>query len=325
MNRIATASEKERLAIFSDVAAIKKIPVSMIEKDFWVCWTLEKLFTSPPLCKILRFKGGTSLSKVFHLINRFSEDIDLILDWRCVSELNPMDERSKTKQDLFNKEIEALAGAYITQTILPLVSAVCGQCCRVTPDASDDHVLNVVYPGVSKSEYLSPTVKLEIGPLAAWSPHETASLQSYVAECNPELGMQPVQLPTICAERTFWEKATILHHEHHRPETIQTPSRYSRHYYDLHMIGQSEVKDRALAQDDLLSAVVAFKQKFYPRGWANYEQAKRGTLRLLPSLSAGQALAKDYQAMRAMIFGPYPSWESILEGLAALEHEINRE
>ncbi len=102
--------------------------------------------------------------------------------------------------------------------------------------------------------------------------------------------MQPVRVPTICAERTFWEKATILHHEHHRPENILTPSRYSRHYYDLYMMGHSEVKTRALTQADLLPAVVTFKQKFYPRGWANYENAKRGTLRLLPSPVASQAL-----------------------------------
>lgn len=86
MNRIALASGKERLAIFTDVAAIKKIPAAMVEKDFWVCWTLEKMFESDRLHSMLRFKGGTSLSKVYRLIQRFSEDIDLILDWRCVSD-----------------------------------------------------------------------------------------------------------------------------------------------------------------------------------------------------------------------------------------------
>lgn len=323
MNRIVRASESERLSVFTDAAAIKKIPAAMVEKDFWVCWTLEKVFISPPLQKMLRFKGGTSLSKVFHLIQRFSEDIDLILDWRYVSDENPMEERSKTRQAVFNKEIEAHAGTYISQKLRQLVADACGDLCPVTSDPADDHVLNVDYPSVLNSGYLSPAIKLEIGPLAAWSPHEMASLESYVAESYPQLGMRPVRVPTICAERTFWEKVTILHHEHHRPQKSLTPSRYSRHYYDLYMIGHSGVKDRALAQHDLLPAVVAFKQKFYPRGWANYDHAIRGTLRLLPSSSAAQALAKDYQEMRTMIFGEYPAWQSILDYLGELESEIN--
>ena len=323
MNRIARASTSERISVFTDAAAIKKIPAAMVEKDFWVCWTLEKLFTSPFLHKMLRFKGGTSLSKVFHLIQRFSEDIDLILDWRCVSDKNPLEERSKTKQDVFNKQIEADAGAYISQKLRQLVADACGELCPVTSDDEDDHVLNVAYPSVLNAGYLSPAIRLEIGPLAAWSPHEIGSLESYVAESYPQLGMHPVLVPTICAERTFWEKTTILHHEHHRPETVPTPSRYSRHYYDIYMIGHSGVKGRALAQSDLLPAVVAFKKKFYPRGWAMYDQARRGTLRLLPSSTAAQALAKDYREMRTMIFGEYPAWQSILEYLAELEGELN--
>ncbi len=157
----------------------------MVEKDFWVCWTLEKMFESEKLHSMLRFKGGTSLSKVYRLIQRFSEDIDLILDWRCVSDKDPLAERSKTKQDLFNKEIEAQAGEYISQTLRKLVADACGELCPVTSDTADKHVLNVTYPGVISSGYLSPAIKLEIGPLAAWSPHETATLESYVAEANP--------------------------------------------------------------------------------------------------------------------------------------------
>ena len=111
---MALASAKERLAILTDVAAVKKIPAAMVEKDFWVCWAPEKMFASPKLHAMLRFKGGTSLSKVYRLIQRFSEDIDLILDWRCVSDKDPLAERTKTKQDLFNKEIEAQAGEYIS-------------------------------------------------------------------------------------------------------------------------------------------------------------------------------------------------------------------
>jgi predicted nucleotidyltransferase component of viral defense system len=119
MNRIVDATHKERKMVFETAAAKLKIPVDMIEKDFWVCWILKKIFANPNLAKILRFKGGTSLSKVFHLIKRFSEDIDLILDWRCVTSENPLEKRSNSKQDLFNKDIQNISGEakYIKQTI----------------------------------------------------------------------------------------------------------------------------------------------------------------------------------------------------------------
>jgi hypothetical protein len=89
----------------------------------------------------------------------------------------------------------------------------------------------------------------------------------------------------IRAERTFWEKATILHHEAHRPADSALPARYSRHYYDLARMAASPVKDAALADTDLLAAVVAFKQRFYPRSWARYDLAARGTLRLVPAFA----------------------------------------
>lgn len=127
----------------------------------------------------------------------------------------------------------------------------------------------------------------------------------------------------IKAERTFWEKATILHHEAHRPADNPQPSRYSRHYYDLAMMAESEVKVAALADLQQLADVVAFKMKFYPRGWARYELAKPGTLKLIPGNEVLATLRRDYVNMRNMIFGAYPDFDHINHVLELLEDEIN--
>ena len=118
MNKIVGFSNKERNELFFEAASKMGVAPVIIEKDFWVTWILGKIFKDPILSNIFIFKGGTSLSKVFHIIERFSEDIDLILDWSLVTKENPLIERSKTKQDIFNKEINKNAQIYIDNKIL---------------------------------------------------------------------------------------------------------------------------------------------------------------------------------------------------------------
>ena len=124
-------------------------------------------------------------------------------------------------------------------------------------------------------------------------------------------------------ERTFWEKVTILHREAFRSENSALPSRYSRHYYDLYCIAKTPVKERALADADLLARVVMFKDKFYRCPWARYDLAKRGTMRLMPPYHNVQKLRDDYEHMQNMIFGEKPEFEAILDIIAVLENEIN--
>lgn len=146
MQRIVKASINERRQIFQTVAAKMHISQEMVEKDFWVCRTLQNIFQNENLRKILRFKGGTSLSKVFHLIQRFSEDIDLILDWRCVTDENPLLSRSNTKQDNFNKNIQEISGKYISGILLQMIAVVIDSECSIKPDERDNHVLLLEYP-----------------------------------------------------------------------------------------------------------------------------------------------------------------------------------
>ena len=323
MDKIINASPEERQRVFQTAAAALRIAPEMVEKDFWVCRILQKLFQDEALRKILRFKGGTSLSKVFHLIQRFSEDVDLILDWRCVTGENPLLPRSNTKQDIFNKSIQDSSGKYISGDLRAMVDAAMGGECSVVSDVNDDHVLLLQYPLSFRSSYIVPHIRLEIGPLASWLPNQEFPVFPYVAEAFPQLSIVPVSVPTILAERTFWEKVTILHQEHHRPEHLKVPMRYSRHYYDLFMMAQSDCAVNAMKDVSLLKQVVDFKRKFYPRAWARYDLAVPGTIELLPAPHSLQSLQTDYAAMKNMIFGIYPSWEMIIQKLTELQRNIN--
>ena len=322
MDRIVNASPEERKKVFQTTAAKKGIGPEMIEKDFWVCRILQKMFQNEALQKILCFKGGTSLSKVFHLIQRFSEDVDLILDWRCVTQEDPRHERSKTKQNIFNETIQKESGEYISGELQSVIASVIDSECSVVSDETDKHVLLLEYPKTFPTSYIAPHIRLEIGPLAAWSPNEKFPVLPYIAECFPDLQIQAVSVPTILAERTFWEKVTILHQEHFRSE-LRDDLHYSRHYYDLFMMARSSYAENAIKMIHLLKEVVDFKKKFYPRAWAQYDLAVPGSIELLPAPLLVPQLRADYESMRNMIFGEYPSWDEITETLTNLQSMIN--
>ncbi len=324
MYDIALLSQEKRDQLFTETANKRNITKSIVEKDFWVVWAIAKIFEDESLSKILKFKGGTSLSKVFNLIDRFSEDIDLILDWTTVTKENPLKYRTKNQQDRFNKSINENAKEYIKDTILPRVSNLLAPTCSCQIDEADGFSINIKYPTAFKDNYLRPEILLEIGPLASWLPSDVFEISSMVAQEYPQIfKKEKCSVDTIVAIRTFWEKATILHHEANRPDDIPIPSRYSRHYYDLSLMAQSEFKDIALKDRKLLENVVEFKQKFYPRKWAQYEDAKAGTLKLLPPKFRYAELEKDYKAMQNMIFGEAPKFDEIINILDELEKQIN--
>ena len=146
MRRLVEAKAKERSNLFRQCARVKHIPFLMVEKDFWICWVLSRIFGDQCLRRLLRFKGGTSLSKVFHLIERFSEDIDLILDWREVTQDDPMKERSNAQQDKFNKRMQAESAEYISTTLKERIASVFDDECRVVADVDDGHIIWIEYP-----------------------------------------------------------------------------------------------------------------------------------------------------------------------------------
>lgn len=325
MNRIVLLEAHEREEIFSEAAFEMGTTPAIIEKDFWVVWTLDKIFADERLNKILMFKGGTSLSKAFNLIGRFSEDIDLILDWREVISEDPQkDKESKTKQVKFNEQINENTKSYIKEQLLPIIQTLLSPFCDCKIDDDNPFNINISYPATFKDGYLRNEILLEIGPLASWLPYDSFAISPYIVDVFPTLfDRLSCQVNTILAKRTFWEKATILHQEVNRSEEKPLPLRYSRHYYDLAIMAKANVKNEALSDLELLRQVVEFKNKFYPASWAKFDDAKPRSFRLVPPKSRIAELARDYKAMGNMIFDKKLSFDEIIDTLKNLEKEIN--
>jgi hypothetical protein len=324
MENIARLNDDGRRDLFAKTAEQMRIQPAIIEKDFWVCWVLDALFSSPQWSGKMIFKGGTSLSKAFHIINRFSEDIDLILDWGLlgVASNEPWETRSNTSQDKYCKEINAKAASYLAETFVPaFADELEKKLGHKIPVIASGEEVTITYPKAFSLDYLRPEVVLEIGPLAAWVPHAPFDITPYAAEKFPDLFLKKsAWVTTILAERTFWEKATILHK---LASQGSIPPRHSRHYYDLALLAQSDAKGRALGNLKLLHDVIAFKQRFYRSPKAQYEKAIPGSFRLIPDVSLLPVVNEDYKKTKEMIFGTPPTFDSILQTLKTLEGEIN--
>ncbi len=331
MYKFAKMNNEDRDFVFNNVAIKKGIHKALVEKDFWVCLVLDYLFTKSKFKRNITFKGGTSLSKGFNIIERFSEDIDIILDWGLLGVRgdDPLAERSNTQQDKYNKTLNEKAQAFIKNELLPDIknglSDILGLDADVRIDEKDDQVLNFYYPKMYQVGALLQFIRLEIGPLAAWTPSLTVKITPYIAEEMPDIFEQKgTQVLTVSPERTFWEKATILHREANRPLEKSMPARYSRHYYDIYRFTETEYVKKALENKALLEKVVTFKKKFYRDSWADYDACLCGNFKLVPPDSRIHELRKDYIAMREMLYGVVPDFDNVIWALRELEQEINR-
>lgn len=320
-------------------AASQKLGIGevILEKDFWVCWTLRELFALPGIGEHLIFKGGTSLSKVWRAIARFSEDIDVSLsrEWLgFTGERSPEQATSGKKQRERIDNLAAACSHKIATEILPALRA------RATAtlgdngwllaiDPVDSQTLRFTYPsdvgGVTPDAYVRREVKIECGARSDDWPAEDKSVVPYVAELySGSLSDAVAPLRVLSIERTFWEKATILHAEAHRDAAKATPQRFSRHYADLAALVDHPSAAVALERDDLRARVVAHKSVFFASAWAKYETAVPGTFRLIPPALRLSSLEADYRDMQEMFFGRPTSWPDIVEKLQALEALINR-
>jgi len=341
MDRIAKVSATERADLFLRSAAILRPERSpaIIEKDFWVCWSLHRIYDVLRLRPQLIFKGGTSLSKAYAVIARFSEDVDLSLSRQ---DLGFADDRDPEESGISGKEtkrrINALVAAckkvirdlFVPELRRDFMSVISTTGWSVELDEVDPQTVIFSYPRSSLSEGLPkaipPVVRLEMGARSDDWPAQERTIRPYAAEAYPDVFEAPsCQVHALDARRTFWEKVTLLHAEYHRPANKPVRNGLSRHYYDVYQMALHNVGKEALENLGLLERVVAHKQLFFSSTWAHYETAVPGGIRLVPTEERMDSLRADYGRMREMIFGNAPAWEHIVAGLRELEARINEE
>ncbi len=173
-----------------------------------------------------------------------------------------------------------------------------------------------------KPSYIKPAVKLEFGARGEIEPHEMKEITPYVAEDFPDLFEQPtISVSTLAAERTFWEKATILHALHHG---TKLKNRMSRHYYDVFVMAEKGIAETALSQSALLAQVVQNKSLMWRDNKASYDTATMVELKLIPSDEMLPVLKKDYAAMQEMFMGDVPDFDFVMQRLAELEEQIHK-
>jgi hypothetical protein len=342
MDGIAKTTPKERADLFMAASDKRpRIPAGIMEKDFWVCWTLKRVFSSAYLPLRLIFKGGTSLSKVFDAISRFSEDVDISFDRRELgfeAARDPENATSGKKQKALLDALQGECEVVIRERLVPAllkdfetVIGAPGPVWGLEIDPDDKQTVFFKYPPGLVAQALvlpagiKPSVRLELGARSDSWPARKCSIKSYAAELFPDMFQAAsCEVNTLEAVRTFWEKATLLHAESHRTDPAAKSERLSRHFYDLYQLTKTGIAEDALKQPDLLKRVVAHKTVFFRSAWAHYETAIPGSFHLLPAKARMQALRNDYTAMQAMIFGDIPEWDEIMNGLQKLEQRLNQ-
>jgi hypothetical protein len=343
MDDVARLPIGDRTDLFAATASRRGLTPAIIEKDFWVCWTLKRIFTLQDPPAGLLFKGGTSLSKVFGVIERFSEDVDLSFDRAGLGfggESDPFNATTGKKRKQGLEALTEMCQRVIKEQLLPQLVAAFGDALGEPPSESwgveldeddpDGQTLMFRYPAGNRTRptdepaYIRPVVRLEIGARSDHWPIVEASVISYAAEAFPGAFKEAgAKVRVLAAERTFWEKATVLHMWHHAPADKKFRDRQSRHYYDVvrlyeHQLGRAAVKDI-----DLLLKVARHKEVFFPAAWARYAEAKPGTLRLVPPDTRLPELEHDYRNMREMIYGEPPKFERLLDVLSEIERKVN--
>ena len=335
---VIAAPDADRLGLFLATAERLGTPVQNVEKDFWVCWTLDALFNGLPADgPRLLFKGGTSLSKAFGLISRFSEDIDITVFREDLGQpVEPADlvGLSGKKRKATLDAILAACQAYIVGPFTQQLNELAAQALpkgsfKIEADEDDGQTVLFWYPAVTApgGDYIRAAVKIEAGAKSALDPHIAATVVPYVGQDLPDLDLNVGNVTTVKPERTFWDKIMILHglRQWHEKRGVlrHGGQRVSRHYYDIYRLAQAQdiaawQADKGLAEDCATHA-----QLFFGSADLGLDTATPGSFTLSPGEEMRVALAKDYAAMSGMIFGEIPTLEDVLAKVADVERALN--
>ena len=335
---LAAGVERQQL-LCNQAQADLGLPAISIEKDFWVCWTLRELFRLSDCGSHLTFKGGTSLSKAWKLIERFSEDIDIVVDRELLKadvDIEAMRRLSERQRERQVGRLRKACREWVQEILRPALSdrlarvpGASGLDVIVDPEARDGDRLLLRYPSAyppALAGYLRREVKIELVARADDWPSEKREIAPYVAEVFPDLiPGAAFTIRVLTPERTFWEKAMLLHEETYRPVDGRTNARLSRHYYDLWCLIRQGVAGRAAQDRELFRRTAEHRELFFRWTWMDYGTLRPGALRLVPLADQIGVWRADYSVMRGeMFFGETPEFENILREVGNFEVEFNR-
>lgn len=274
MNKFYNIPTDAKKRIYADVGERINLPAYAIEKDWWVVQTLAILFEME-IGRYLVFKGGTSLSKSWDVIERFSEDIDLAVDRSFFGFEGDLGKSKRTK-------LRKTANTYITKNLYSelqeafIAKGLTGVNIELEEIVSSDQdpvIISVYYPNVIETPgYIQPRVQIEIGCRSLREPFENRPVVSLLDESYPEaaFSQKPVQIPSVLPERTFLEKVFLLHEEFQRPKEKIRVDRLSRHLYDIYQISKNDYVTKALENKDLYKTIVKHRHSFTRLGGVDY-------------------------------------------------------
>ena len=262
MQKFLGMSRDDQRLTFEQTAARLQMVGSSVEKDFWVCWVLQQLFTMPDLAQHLTFKGGTSLSKAWQLIDRFSEDIDLTIGRELLGfggADSPDQATTSSQRGKRLKALKAACSAYVEMQVLPYLEKAMkdalgekGWSLEMDQNDPDGQTILFHYPTHfphAEGRYALPIVKIEFGARSNPWPAYPRDIRPMAAEVFPQVFQNPTTtVQALAPERTFWEKAMLLHEETFRPTDKPRKERMARHYYDLYQLIEAGVADRTICR-----------------------------------------------------------------------------
>jgi hypothetical protein len=334
MPEFFSLSKKDQLEALNAVADKTGVPPHLLEKDIWVVWSLKQLFTGP-FADHLVFKGGTSLSKAYGIIHRFSEDVDLTYDIReiagdLIGKGNAPLPETRSQEKKWTKEIRERLAKWADSEIVPNINAALKtQKLKATAHAEDAKVFITYPPLASGTGYVAASVMLEFGARSTGDPCEVRQVV-----CDAAAHLTDLQFPTAAprvmrAERTFWEKATAIH-VFCVQGAFRGGERFSRHWHDLSRLDQSGFVDLATSDRELAKAVADHKSIFFaekhPSGDPiDYYSAVSGSLKLVPEGQAMAVLAEDYQRMLedGLLLDDEESFDMLIAKCAEIQKKVN--
>lgn len=324
-------SESQQLTMLTQVGEQLNQDLQTIEKDWWVTQVLRVLF-SLPYAEHMSFKGGTSLSKAWNLINRFSEDIDIAVSREY---LGFVGELSRTR---VSDKLRRAACTFVRETLqndvrdgllaLGIGSDKFTVRVNITSVTTvDPEVIYVDYQsGLPQSEYIAHTVKIEVSGRSMHEPVDSVALCSLIDHYLPQtkIAMPPFDANVVVPERTFLEKVMLLHEEYARPIAEVRTERMSRHLYDLERMMRTDIMDKALADEHLYRTVLEHRRKFIGLKGFDYDTLYPKTLSLKIPEEVLPLWKQDYETMqKTMIYGESISFENLMERIRELNMRIN--